>query len=472
MKFGYLAAALALAALLFSGAARAETATPFDAREPVRMTLEECIKMGLERNPELGVTEAQADQAASQVTQAKANRYPSVDMSATVVRTNTLPDFATGDPTFFNTSVPTTPGVPVHVHQLGFPGFEFTSTREGDIYNAKIEAQYALYAGGRIKNGIEVAELNEDTAREQVRLKQNELVFNIEQAFYRVLLTQEMVALVDDAYQTANAHLRQVKALYNEGLVSDLDLLRTESAVADIVPQQIQAKNGLRLARLALNNYLNIDLDTPVEAVGSIDYTPHHLPLAEDLYARALANRPEMKTMEIRQEMADKLLDIARANAYPTVGLFANYAWDKGQDTPPNDQIWQDGYQAGVAVSVPLFDGFETKGKVAEAQAQAMQIRRGREAIELGIRTQVQQAVFNLQSAEERIRAHDKAVEAAEKNHEAAKARYSAGLATNIDVMDAQSQLLQARTARLEAVHDHTMAWTALQAALGMPERR
>jgi len=154
------------------------------------------------------------------------------------------------------------------------------------------------------------------------------------------------------------------------------------------------------------------------------------------------------------------------------VALFANYSWDRGQELPPNDKIWREGWQAGAVASVPLFDGLETKGKVDEAAAQLRQVEQGKRALALGIRTQVQQAILALRAAEERIEAEQANVVAANKNHEVAKARYGVGLATNLDVMDAQTQLMQAKAQYLAAVHDHILAWTQLQAALGMPEER
>jgi outer membrane protein TolC len=183
-----------------------------------------------------------------------------------------------------------------------------------------------------------------------------------------------------------------------------------------------------------------------------------------------MANRPEMRTMRLRREMARRYYDIQLANAYPTVALFANYSWNRGQDMPPNDKTWRDGYQAGVAVSVPLFDGRATEGKVAEAEAMLVQVERGMEALDLGVRTQVRQSLLALKAAEEKVAAEDANVAAAQKNHEVAKARYGVGLATNLEVMDAQTQLTRVRAQRLQAVYEYNLAWIQLQAASGMPD--
>lgn len=479
LNFEPIMAIICLVLLFSPSGLRSQAAPPAEGKEPVRLTLSECKRIGIERNPEIEVSRAQVDQSEGLVIQAKSNLYPTLNLTANVVRSNKLPEFNASAPTLFPSSMPlanasggVVPGMPSHVHMLGFPGFDFTNTREDNIYLIKLESQYPLYTGGKIKLGIKAAELNVRSADEGVRYKRNEILYNIEQAFYGVLLGQEIKKVIDDAYATMEAHYFQVKAFYNEGLASNLNVVKVEAALASIRPQQVQANNGLRLARLRLNNLLNIDLDTPVEAVGSLKYERHELALPEDLYAQAIATRPEMRSAKINQEMTSISLEVAKSNAYPTVALFANYSWDKGQEIPPNDKIWFDGWQAGAVATVPLFDGLETKGMVEEVEAQFRQVEHGKRALELGIRTQVQAAILTLRAAEERIVAEQANVEAASKNHDVAKARYAVGLATNIDVMDAQTQLMQAKGQYLTAVHDYILAWAQLQAALGMPEEK
>ena len=454
---------LALLSVILMGA---QTATPVSG-EPLRLTLDEAIRMGLERNPGVAASVAASDAAAAQVMKAKANQYPTLDLSGNWVHSNTLPEFTTGAPTYYRTSMPNTPAVPAHYHLFAFPSIEMSNTREGDIYGVKVEAKYALYTANRIKNGIKVAELNRQSQDLAVEQAKNELVFNITQAYNGVLVAQEMVRVTDEAYNTASGHYRQVKALYNEGMVSSQDTLRVETELASIHSQQVQAKNGVEMAKIGLKNYLNLDLDTPLEVVGTLTETNEQLPVAEDLYAQAIKNRPETRTMALREQMASTMVEVARASAYPTVGLFANYSFDRGQEMPPNNTIWRDGYQAGAAVSVPLFDGRATEAQVAEAEANLRQVKEGKRMLELGVRTQVSQSVLAMRAARELIEADKAAVKSAEKNYQVARERYAVGLSSNLEVMDAQSQLLAARAQYASALADYGNAKAQLEAATG-----
>lgn len=116
--------------MLFAGGTglRAEVAPPVDTREPVRLTMEQCLSMGLENNPQLELKKAQVAQAESQVQQATASRYPTVNFSANAVRSNRLPSFSTGgfimmptSPGVANPSGGVVPGLPTHIHLLPFP---------------------------------------------------------------------------------------------------------------------------------------------------------------------------------------------------------------------------------------------------------------------------------------------------------------------------------------------------------------
>jgi len=468
MKYRSAIAGLVLA-LLSVMQMGAQNSTPVSG-EPLRLTLDEAIAMGLTRNPQIALGEAASDAAAAQTMQAKSHLYPSVALSGNWVHSNTLPEFKTGSTTYIPTLPPNDPGVPFHYHLLPFPGFEMANTREGDIYGVKVEAQYALFTANRIKNGVKVAELNQQTAALAVQQTRNELVFNITQAYNGILVTEEMVRVTDDAYNTANGHYKQVRALYNEGMVSSQDSLRVETQLANIRSQQVQAKNGVEMAKLGLKNLLNLDLDTPLEVEGRLTETTEQLPVAEDLYAQAIANRPETRTIVLREQMASALVDIAKANAAPTVGLFANYQWNRGQEMPPNDTIWRDGYQAGAAMSVPLFDGRATEAQVAQAEANLRQVREGRRALELGVRTQVSQAVLAMKAAREQIDATEAAVKSAEKNAQVARERYAVGLASNLEVMDAQTQLLAARAQYAAALAEYDNAKAQLEAAIGAPQ--
>lgn len=445
---------------------------PFASNSAQKLTLEDCIRLGLENNPQIKIAEYAIKDAKGQKIKVRANMIPQVTASGSFVTSDMLTNFEIGEPTMMPTSFPFAndemdPLPPDHIHYIGYPGFEITSDREGDIYMGKVEATWPVFTGGRIWNGYKASELEVEAREKDLQKEKLELVYQIKEVFYGALLAGEMVKVIDQSLATLEAHYRQVQALYAEGMVSNLDLLQVESKLASFKPQQIEAHNNLKLARLGLANILNIDLDDPPEVSGDFNYRPTGLLEPEAYFELGLKDRPEMQTMDIREDQTERMVKIAWAGLMPTVALFANYQWNRGQLMPPNEDDWQDGYQAGVGVTIPLFDGLAAKGDIESAKSKREQVETGRRALALGIETQVRSALFSLHAAEEKVDAGVIAVESAEKNFQAAEDRYAVGMANNLDVMDADVNLLQARAQYLMAIYEYELAKANLEKAIG-----
>lgn len=443
--------------------------------EVLRLSLEESLRLGLANNPQLRAAEARVRASQGKEISARANFFPKLTASGTLVRSNTLTEFKIGEPTMLDTSFPVanTQGDPVppdHIHKYPSAGFEMSNTREGNIYNAKLEAQMPLFTGGRVVNGYQAARLETRAQEEDLRRMELDTVFQVKQAFYGVLLARAMVEVVDKSFATMEAHYQRVQDLYRQGMVSNLDLLQVEAQLSSIRPQQIQVHNGLELSKVRLLAVLNLDLETPAKIEGELAYAPAPVEEIPALKQAAALARPELKGLELRYEQADRLKKIARAGYLPTVGAFANYQWNRGQELPPNDTIWRDGWQAGLSFSMPLFDGLATRGEMKNAQGLKDQIEMNQAALKAGIEAEVTAAALTLRAAEERIAATEKTVQAAEKNYKVAEDRYSVGLVNHLDVLDAEVLLTRAQADYLLAVHDYLLAQASLEKAIGRRE--
>jgi len=439
------------------------------------LSLDDCIKIGFENNLQVKMAEAKVSYAEGKLTSARSYLIPKVALSGLYTHLNTLPEFKTGEPMMIPTSFPVanssgTPLPPDHIHLIAFPGFEMSNTREGDIYQVKIEATYPLYTGGRTTEGYKASQLELEVAREELNQAKQDLVFQIRQAYYQVLLAQEMVKVIDDSYALMEKHYKQVKDLYREGYVSNLDVLQVEAKLSAIKPQQIQVHNGLELAQLALKNVLNLDPGEELEVRGQLEYVEAEIPELKQVIEQAKQNRADLKTLELRKEQTDSMYKIARAGYLPTVALFANYQWNMGQEMPPNDTIWREGYQAGVSASIDLFDGFKTYGEMKAAKSQQEQIRYGEQALRSGIEIQVTAAYLQIMSAKQQVDAEKKNVEAAQKSFEASQNRYREGMVNHLDVLDAEVGLTQAKSGYLRAVADYLIAQARLDQAMGKIE--
>ncbi|MEW6687020.1 MAG: TolC family protein [Candidatus Edwardsbacteria bacterium] len=435
-----------------------------ESRSHLVLTLDDAINMALERNQSVLLSVEKVKVSESQILTARGAFFPQISASGNYTKISYLPNFAIGESYYLPVFDSTTNQLTQYV--VPQSQFSMTSDRKEDTYLTKIGLQWSIFTGGRVWDGYQLAKIGKETSEEALRRTRTEIVCSVKQAFYDLLLMQAVVKVTEEAIAQVEAHVKTVKRLYENGMVSKFDLLRAEVQLTNMQPQLIRAKNGLELAKTGLNTILNIDLSTEIEVKGEMIYQPQKIDL-EQLTGEALANRPELKEIVLRKEMGKRAVRIARAGYLPTVALFSDYQWKKGQDMPPKNREWLGGWDAGLAVNVPIFDGFINYGKVKEAKSNLRQIELGEEQLTAGIKMEVKSVVLNLVSAEQTISSQEKNVEQAKEALRIAQARYENGQATNLDVLDAQVALTQAETNYVQALHDYLIAQAKLEKAIG-----
>jgi outer membrane protein TolC len=263
----------------------------------------------------------------------------------------------------------------------------------------------------------------------------------------------------------AEKHLKNVRSLYEVGMASKFDLLRSEVQLANLKPQLIRAKNGLNSAELGLKTLLGLDLNRPVEVRGELSYQAFEANLDANV-AQALANRPELNQLRYQRQMAAEVLKMARAAYLPTVAIGGAYNYWANQFNFGRNN-WESFYQVNLVLSVPIFNGFANSAKVGETKAMLKQLDYSQKGLSEMVKFEVQEAILNLQQAKESLLSQEKNVEQAQEAVRIAELNYSEGLATNLDVSSALVALSQARTNYSQALYDYALALAQLEKAIG-----
>jgi outer membrane protein TolC len=187
-----------------------------------------------------------------------------------------------------------------------------------------------------------------------------------------------------------------------------------------------------------------------------------------DAIQQALSRRTELLGLRKQIELDDLDIVNARAGYKPSVQVFAGYAWNNAQFTPPvtlDHDI--NGWNAGAQLSWNIFDGLLTRGKVIQAKAQSEHAKTDladqSRQIELAVRT----AYSDFIEARETLDSQQKVQEEADEALREANARSEAGTGTQLDVLDAETSLTQARTTLIQAQHDYVAARARLERAIG-----
>jgi outer membrane protein TolC len=239
-------------------------------------------------------------------------------------------------------------------------------------------------------------------------------------------------------------------------------------ALANEQPELVDAQTRLQNSYLRVNELCGVGLSTGrsaarFEITGQLVYQPRHPDLTENL-AFAGVTRPEIRARQIDVEIEEQQLIIDRSELRPRVEAFTGYEVYSESDPQVGEQF-NHGYVVGLNASWHLFDGFATKGRVQATQARKAAAEQALQAAQLSVESDVRSAFLDLQQADRILQSETQNVQNASESLEMARGNLGAGLGTQLDVMQATSDLTRTRTTRLSAIYLHHVALARLARA-------
>jgi len=356
---------------------------------------------------------------------------------------------------------PPTPGFPINSF-IQFPNKNWA---------ADVKVQESIYQGGRLLSSLRSAKLTRQQALQNYNTTVADTLLNVRVAYDDVLLAAQQIEVNEASVKLLTHEADDAQQRYDAGTAPQFNVLRAKVSLANQRPQLIEAQNNFRIAKNNLVNLLGFDVpqnvweDIPLKLTDALEAAPLNMDLPVAL-AHAVARRPELAALRSALSLRREDLVAAKAGYKPTAQIFGGYEW---QSYPYSENLAADlsGWTAGAQVSWNLFDGELTRGKVIEAQAHferaQLDVEETRRNIELDVRT----AYSNFIKAREVLDSQKTVQEEAEEALRQADVRLSAGTGTQLDVLDAQTALTQARTTQIQALHDYAVARARLQRAAG-----
>ncbi len=340
-------------------------------------------------------------------------------------------------------------------------------------WNAGIQISQSVYMGGRMVAAIRAADATKQQALAIYRTVVADALLKVRLAYYDVLLAQQQVSVREASVKLLEKERDDQKLRYDAGTVPHFNVLRAEVAVANERPTVIAARNALRIAKNNLVNDMGYDLpreiweDIPLNLIDTLATAPWDVKLP-DAIQQALTRRSELAAAKKNVELQKLNIVNAKSGYKPTVDVFAGYGWKNAQFTAPIE-LDHDirGWNAGAQLNWNIFDGLLTHGKVIQAKAlyekSKTELTDESRLIELGVRT----AYSEFMQARETLESQGKVQEMAKESLREAKARTDAGTGTQLDVLNAETALTQARTTQIQAQHDYVSARAKLERAIG-----
>jgi len=449
------AVALVLAVTSLPSPAAAQIA-PADT---VRLSISEAVARARASNEDVLTAREQRELARAQITQARAGALPQV--SGGVVYNRTLASI------FDNISL----GPPATGNGEGgngdtpnpLAGLPFG---QANTWNASLSVTQPLYTGGRVGTALAIARNVRAAAELGVDEAEADVALRVRNAYFQTVLADEMIGIAREAYALADEVLRQVELFRAQGTASEFDVLRARVERDNLEPGIVEATNARRLAELNLKRLVGIPADQPIDPVTPLE------PLVQEVdrarLATAVVDRAAIRALDEQIAAREGAVRIARADRLPTVGMAANFAYQAfPSQIAPLDTEWRRDWALTFQASIPLFDGFRTRGQIDQAQSELRLTQLQRSQVVRGLELELEQALGEFDAARAQIEARRATVGEARRTLELAELRFRSGLATQLDISNARLLLEQARVNEAQALFNYVNALARLERISG-----
>jgi outer membrane protein len=433
------------------------------------LELDEAIKIALKNNRQVKIGQLNVDKAEAAVDEAFGYALPSLDLSANYAHLiekpkMPFPDFEAllTNATYnilFNENV-----LPEDESKFLPLETKLQSFAQSNTFETKAQITQVLF-NSAVFTGIGASKIYLDLSKVQLQATALKTILNTKKAFYGVLVTKELYKILKESLIQAESNLENIRALYEQGMTSEFDLLQVEVRVENIKPKVIELENSLKNAKNGLKLLLNIDQDQEIDVQGEFNYVPVDITDNRDLIDKALERNLDLRSLIIKRQVDEELIAVEKSEYYPSVAAFGSYSLAGSSD----DYDFQTYRSAtvGLSLTMNLFKGGRVSNRIEQAQISTMQTQEQITQLEDLINSQVKEKLLELTKVQMQIESMEKNVGLAQKAYDISLVRYKEGTGTQLEIKNADVELQSAKTNLTKALHDHIIAQAELDQLLG-----
>lgn len=407
--------------------------------QAIKLTLDDALKIALSENPTIKI----ADQEITKSEYAKkgtyAALYPTVDASGAYNKT-------------------------IKKQTMSMNGTQL-AIGTTNTWSAGVAASMPLVSAALWKS-LKLSAMDVELSIEQASSSKIDLVEQVSNAFYGILLANDSYILFKDVYDNAVENYNNVKQKYDVGTTSEYELITADVAVKNAEPDVYDAQNAIDLGEWQLKALLGMDLDSDIECSGSLaDYTNFIQPNRNTLN---VDGNSALKQMEIQSRQLSKALEITRAANLPTLALAFSYSYSAMDDNfGASLSDWTPYSYVALSLNIPIFAGGKRRSDISQAKIAISQFELQKENTERTLNLALSQAINNINTNIKQYAAAASNVEQAQKGYNIATRRYETGQGTQLEVNSSQLALTQARLYLNQAVYNYMISQASLDSITG-----
>jgi len=444
------------------------------------LTLSECRSRALQYNKTLSSSRLQIQKQESELKAMKTNFLPNIQGFATdfynTSKINIKPDFGSmfsagiANAQSVLSAMASTPFAPIAAGIMsianGFTipedAFQF---KVGNVFAAGVGLVQPLYMGGKITAGYRMNKVGLSIAQQRVRLTEQEVLLNTDQAYVLCVRAKEM-GQVARSYQALLLELQKnVESAVRHGMRTKNDALKVQVKLNEAELNIMKADNAYRLAQMNLAQVVGLPLTQRIEVTTDELYVPVDDILSSD--SAGITQRPEYAMLADKTELARLQVKLTRSDFLPTLALFGGYTYMNGLKFMDKRLLDHGSATVGVMLRVPIFHFFEGTHKVRSAKAAYQISQLERDELNEKMQLELLQAANMLHEAQMEVTVTNKSVEQAEENMRLSKRAYEVGSEPLSDYLESQALWQNAQASAVEARCNYLIACTKYNKALG-----
>jgi outer membrane protein TolC len=357
------------------------------------------------------------------------------------------------------------------------PG-NFAGLAENQIANLRVGGDQAVVGSlgvyqpllqASVKSGIRAAGIDGVRSTAEAAVTASNVVTAVRKAYLNVLITEEQLRLQQQSLGRNVQALRDARSLLLQGRASRVDTLRAYVNVENLRPEILRLSNGIAIAKTVLATTIGLDANEPLTLQDSLHYDGLAQSLtSEQAYAEALEKRPELRQLQLTDELNQEQIRQATAAGRPQLAATGQVQTQaQAYNLRLGDYQWPVNSYVGLQVSAPIYSGGRVRARTEQARITRQQTERELANQQELIRAEVLTSVSSVQEARRRVESQQQTVAAAALGYRITRDRWRAGMASRLDLTDAELALTRTKSGYLQAVYDYQMATIDLDRAVG-----
>ncbi len=354
---------------------------------------------------------------------------------------------------------------------LGTIAPEITDIGHLDIQNVWVGAVslvQPVFMGGKIINYNQITKYAKELAESMNDQKLQDVIYQIDETYWQVVSLVNKKKLADSYVLLLRKTNSDVTEMINEGFATQAEGLSVKVKLNEAEMAQTKVENGLALSRMLLAQLCGLSLDEPILLA---DENMDHIPVREtQTFAdvnEAFMSRPELKSLNLATKMLEKKENIVLADMLPNVGVAANYLITNPNSFHGFKNDFGGMFNVSVMLKIPISGWWEGSYKRNSARAETLISRLEYEDAREKIELQVNQSVYKVNEAHKKLVASSRNMESAEENLRHASFGFEEGVIPALNLMEAQTAWLSARSSLIDAQIDVKLSNVYLTKALG-----